>query len=151
MTTGTSGWEYIGSQGFTPGSVDDIRLALDSNDAPWVVYQNGGNLWVMKYTGVGTTGWEYAGRSSAIVSSAYDISIAIDSADVVYIAFKNNANNGKATVMKHYGDLLPIHGKRWAQQGSLHAAAVHITPILPLTKMMFPMSYFKVIVMTVQW
>ena len=105
MTTGTSGWEYIGSQGFTPGSVDDIRLALDSNDAPWVVYQNGGNLWVMKYTGVGTTGWEYAGGSSAIVSSAYYISIAIDSNDVVYIAFKDNANGSKVTIMKHSGAL----------------------------------------------
>lgn len=105
MTLGSSGWEYIGSPKFGNANLGDIRLVLDSYDVPYVVFQASGNLWVMKYTGAGTTGWEYVGGSSAIVSNAYDISIAINSADVVYIAFKDNANNGKATVMKHSGDL----------------------------------------------
>lgn len=56
-----TGWEAVGSPGFSAGAISDTSLAIDSGGMPYVAYKDwgigGGKATVMKYTGAGSTGW----------------------------------------------------------------------------------------------
>ncbi len=90
-------WEYIGAP--LSMGVNDVELALDSTDAPWVVYHQNSSSSIGAIAYISST-WEYVGGSVAFQYSATQPSIAIDSSDTAYVAFKNTVTN-KLTVMKH--------------------------------------------------
>ncbi|GEM_PF-2965145 len=61
---GVSGWEPVGSEGFSGGFVAYTSLYV-YNGTPYVAYQdmdNEAKATVMKYTGEGATGWEPVGN-----------------------------------------------------------------------------------------
>ena len=55
--TGT-GWETLGSPGFTPDTAFQPHLALDTGDIPYLAYSHGGRISVMRYSG---TAWDTVG------------------------------------------------------------------------------------------
>lgn len=102
---GTTGWEAVGSAGFSAGITYGTSLAIDSSGAPYVLYSDGVDrkATVMKYTGIGATGWETVGEAGFSVGAASYTSLAIDSRGILYAAYVDIANGGKATVMKYTG------------------------------------------------
>jgi len=100
-----SSWVNVGSAGFSAGGAGYISLAIDSNNTPYVAYQDNGNgdkATVMKYTGSGATGWEYVGSAGFSTGTADFISFAIAPNNTPYIAFLDGSND-KGTVMKYNG------------------------------------------------
>jgi len=102
---GTAGiWNYIGTSAFSDGPADQICMAIDKNNVPFVAFKDesgGFKASIMKYNG---TSWEYVGgrsASSGIVASS--ISLAIDGNNVPYVAYINENNSNKASLMKYNG------------------------------------------------
>jgi hypothetical protein len=92
-------WVFVGSANFSSGIVDDISLALDSNNTPYVAYHDyatGEKATVMKYTG---SAWVPLGQAGFSANKINTISLALDSSNTPYVAYDDNANGG-ATVMK---------------------------------------------------
>ncbi len=102
-STSTESWELVGSAGFSEGSATYISLAIDSNNIPYVAYQDGANsdkATVMKYS-TSTESWELVGSAGFSDGSAEYISLAIDSNNIPYVAYRDGANSNYATVMKY--------------------------------------------------
>jgi len=102
---GTTGWEAVGTAGFSAGTADCTSLAFD-NGIPYVAYRDGANInkaTVMKYTGNGATGWEAVGTAGFSAGQTYYTSLVFDNG-IPYVAYRDGANGGKATVMKYTGN-----------------------------------------------
>jgi uncharacterized repeat protein (TIGR02543 family)/LPXTG-motif cell wall-anchored protein len=93
-----TGWETVGTAGFSAGQATYISLVFNGG-IPYVAYQdsgNGGKATVMKFNG---TDWEAVGTAGFSASFAYDTSLAI-SGGIPYVAYQDYAYGNKATVMK---------------------------------------------------
>ena len=130
-------WINVGSRSFSTGAIDYPSIAIDSNDTPYVAFNNQvmegmeGKATVMKYTGAGMTGWELignAGFSTGTASSKWSgIKIAIDNNDVPYVAYPDEGNGGKPTVMKYDGSSWVPVGKGILSEGRTY----FISPAFP--------------------
>ena len=113
-----STWVNVGSAGFsTPiagaAGTDVSNIALDSNNVPYVAFQDygvGGDklCTVMKYSG---GSWSVVGASKFFGGTYTDISIAFDSTNNPYVGFLDGAHSNKASVMKY-------NGSSWVNIGS---------------------------------
>ena len=97
-------WELVGSRGFPAGAYRTTytSLALDSNDTPYVAFQDYGGsnkATVMKFNG---TSWVSVGTAGFSAGNAEFTSLVIHN-DIPYVAFQDVANSGKATVMRFNG------------------------------------------------
>ena len=104
LSARATGWNYIGSPRFS-GRIDNISLALDSSNTPYVAFRDVNNAYkatVMKYNGT-TSSWEIVGAAGFSAGNAYGISLALDSSNTPYVAYSDTANSYKATVMKYNG------------------------------------------------
>ena len=104
---GTTGWELVGSAGFSADYAPYISLALDASGTPYVAYEDGGNGYhasVMKFTGNGTTGWELVGSAGFSANIADYTSLALDASGTPYVAYQDYGNLNKASVMKFTGN-----------------------------------------------
>ncbi len=107
-------WETVGNAGFSLGQTSNYfsRLALDSNNVPYVAYTNdvnGSKTTVMKFNG---SSWENVGTaefSAGLVGSS--ISLVLDSNNIPYLAYNDSANNFRAVVMK-------FNGSSWENVGT---------------------------------
>lgn len=100
-----TGWELVGSAGFSAGTTDYISLAL-AGGTPYVAYQDWGidkKATVMKYN-AGLTGWEEVGSPGFSAGYIDYTSLAIGSGGTLYVAYKDAANEDKATVMRYIPD-----------------------------------------------
>jgi len=98
---GATGWEAVGTAGFSAGQTDSTSLAFD-NGIPYVAYRdNGGKATVMKYTGNGATGWEAVGTAGFSTGEVWFTSLAFNNG-IPYVAYRDNG--WKATVMKYTGN-----------------------------------------------
>lgn len=111
---GTTGWENVGSAGFTPAEVYNPSVLVDENTGiPYVAYVDydfNRCASCQKYTGNGATGWEYVGNQGfsdgTIGDNTYNyyISLCIYGG-VPYAAFAYNGEGSmglnKACVMKY--------------------------------------------------
>lgn len=99
-------WETVGNPGFsavTPNGAYMTKIALDSNDTPYVVFMDSANFnmaTAMKFDG---STWVTVGEAGFSNGSAYHIAIAIDSNDIPYVAYRDSGSGNKATVMKFDG------------------------------------------------
>lgn len=93
--------ETVGSTGFSAGETGYNHIAFDSNDTPYVVYQDGGNsnkATVMKYDG---SSWQTVGAAGFSAGGVSFIYMAIDSNDNPYVVYTDlNESDDAATVMK---------------------------------------------------
>jgi len=106
-------WVQVGAAEFTGASTDDIRLAIDSSDTPYVVFSDdseGYKASVMKYV-ESNNSWEFVGGAGFSAGKVYDPSIAFDSNDTPYVAYQDYANGSKLTVMS-------FNGSEWVVVGS---------------------------------
>ncbi len=101
--TSSSDWVNVGNPGFSAGEAEGTSIVFDSNDVPYVLYQdvaNGYKATVMKFNG---TNWVNVGVSGFSAGSVGWPSLAIDSNNVLYVAYQDGGNSDKATVMKFDG------------------------------------------------
>ncbi|MEO6174276.1 MAG: T9SS type A sorting domain-containing protein [Flavobacterium circumlabens] len=113
-------WELVGIQGFSPGSVDDISIALDQNNIPYVAYKNNLNskIIVQKFNG---TNWIPVGNEGFSIGSAEYISIVIDNNNVPYVVYsgkKTTDYTNKLTVQKYNGSDWELVGLARFSEGS---------------------------------
>ncbi len=99
-------WETVGNPGFSAGGtwgVYGTKIALDSNDIPYVVFADTANeskATVMKFNG---TNWGTVGDVGFSEGYAGYTALAINSDDVPYVVFVDDGIGAKATVMKYDG------------------------------------------------
>jgi uncharacterized repeat protein (TIGR01451 family) len=97
-----SWWRPVGTEGFSAGSTVYTSLALDSNNVPYVAYQDGNasaEVTVKRYIS-GT--WQTVGAEGFSAGQVEDISLALDSNNVPYVAYRDYGNSSKTTVMRYY-------------------------------------------------
>lgn len=112
---GATGWEPVGSVGFSTGAVLYTSLFIDNSGTPYVAYAdttNGYKATVMKFTGSGGTGWELVGLAFSTDRADY-ISLFINSEGTPYVSFSEDSTT-KATVMKYTG----LGATRWEVVGA---------------------------------
>lgn len=111
-------WEYVGTPGFTTKGGLNLRLALDNDDAPYVVYQEYHlRITVMKFTGGQwvRVGGPASGPDRPVIETEswrQWVSIDFDSQNTPYIAYQLKDQGRKAAVRKYTGD-------SWVAVGSI--------------------------------
>ncbi|WP_423149068.1 gliding motility-associated C-terminal domain-containing protein [Rubrolithibacter danxiaensis] len=98
----TSSWENVGATGFSAGSVAYTSIAIDSNNMPYVVYQditNGSKATVKRFNS-SSSAWETVGTVGISSANVSYTSIAIDKANIPYVIYQDKAKANKATVKK---------------------------------------------------
>jgi hypothetical protein len=109
---GADEWETVGQAGFSAGEAMWTNIAVDSNNNPYVAYQdraNGYKASVMMFDSINDT-WGYVGGAPGISAgwAAYT-SLAFDSTDMPYVAYQDFT--GKATVKQ-------FNGTDWIEVGN---------------------------------
>lgn len=108
----TSGsWSFVGTEGFSSGSVEWTSMAIDGSGTLYVAFADGANsnkVTVMKYNG---SSWVLVGAAGFSSGSAQYVSLAIDITNVPFVAYKDNGVSGKACVKK-------FNGSSWVNVGS---------------------------------
>jgi hypothetical protein len=100
---GATGWEPVGSAGFSAGDASYISLALDSSNIPYVSYQdsdNGGKATVKRYNS-GSGAWETVGVAGFSAGYANYTSLALDGNNRPFVAYLDYGNSNKATVLRY--------------------------------------------------
>ena len=96
-------WIIVGQRGFSGNRAEDISIALDSSNTPYVaVAEAGGGNAVMKFNG---SSWITVGGTGFAADGAIDVSIAIDGNNAPYVVYRDESSGGgsKAIVKKYDG------------------------------------------------
>ena len=107
-------WVTVGNAGFSTANY--TAIAIDSNNTPYVVYQDMGHsdkATVMKFNG---SSWVTVGNAGFSAGLASYTSIVLDSNDTPYVVYEDNGNSHKATVMK-------FDGNSWVTVGNVGFSA----------------------------
>lgn len=103
-------WYELGSPNFSSGINNEYQnIVLDNNGTPYVTFEDGNSISVMKYDG---QNWVSVGLPQFYTNSKLP-KLAISSNGTAYVAFQDLiTNNGKASVLK-------FDGSNWVAVGSL--------------------------------
>jgi chitodextrinase len=115
--TGTS-WDSVGSRNFSPQIGYALKLALDSNDVPYVFFRENVDSYfgtVMKFNGVG---WEKVGQGGFTNCSVQQIGLEIDGSGAPIVAFRDQNQSNRITVMRFEG-AWQVVGKAGFTEGSV--------------------------------
>ncbi len=118
-----TGWEVVGTPGFTPFFSSYLKMAVD-NDIPYVVFSDGsksGKITVMKFNETATS-WETVGNAGFSAGSSYYTDIAFYGGEPYVVYQDYSDNDGKATVMK-----LNATGTGWEVVGTARFSASYAT------------------------
>jgi len=127
-----TGWEVVGTKGFSGSQADFVRISIDSNGNPYVAYgtpflENGHRIAVRKYNG---ENWILVGTPELMPEGQADYtSLALSSSGVPYVSFSDEGNNSKITVMKfnQQSDLEGSSILRWYRDGTAISGATNRT------------------------
>jgi hypothetical protein len=100
LNAGGTGFEVVGTAGFSAGKVDFPSIAFNGT-VPYVVYvdlANSNKATVMKLN-AGGTGWEVVGTAGFSAESVVYTKLAFNG-NIPYVVYRDNGNSGEATVMK---------------------------------------------------
>ncbi|MGH2506281.1 MAG: InlB B-repeat-containing protein [Ktedonobacteraceae bacterium] len=108
-----SGWQAVGTEGFSAGKVDYTSLAFPNNSTtPYIAYEDYGNsdeATVMKFDG---TNWVNVGSPGFSAGTVEYTSLAFpEGSTTPYVAYEDFGNSRKATVMK-------FNGSSWVTVGT---------------------------------
>lgn len=95
-------WKSVGSANFSSGDTSFATIALDSDNTPYVAYEDEDNsnaVTVMKFNG---RNWELVGIPGFSVGQSSYISLSVYSG-TPYVAYQDCSVACKATVMKYTG------------------------------------------------
>ncbi|KQY94362.1 hypothetical protein ASD24_02030 [Paenibacillus sp. Root52] len=113
----TSGaWATVGGAPVVTHDTNEMALALDSQNTPYVVYNDGTDNYQMSVKKLNGNAWEYVGQRKLTTGQASHFSIAIGSDDIPYIAFTNQDISFKNSVIK-------FTGTQWETVGTSGLAA----------------------------
>ena len=91
-------WETVGTEDFTPASVDYSRLCFDNGTMPYYIYTNSSNtLMIVRYNG---TTWEDVGAS--IASNVIPLSLHFDNTNAPIVVYRQVVSGNHSVVMKKY-------------------------------------------------
>src|SRR5690606_9659060 len=93
-------WQTVGTAGFSESSAQFTSLAFNSDNEPFVAYQDAGNsnkATVMKFDG---SNWVTVGTAGFSAGDVFWNSLAFNSDNEPFIAYQDEGNSYKATVMK---------------------------------------------------
>ena len=102
LNSAGTGWEAVGSAGFSSGWADYTSLAFGSDGKPYVAYMdvaNGNKATVMRLNSA-STGWEAVGPAGFSAGVVDYTSLAFGGDGKPYVAYRDAATGGKATVMR---------------------------------------------------
>jgi len=105
--SGDSGWESVGSSGFSAGNVDYINLRFNTNGIPFAAFKDSGNedkAVVMQYTGGGSTGWESLGNTPVSAGEANYINLWLDHTGTPFLAYEDGTDSYKPKMWKYTSD-----------------------------------------------
>ncbi len=129
LSSTDSVWSLTGDQGFSEGKVEDISLAITSDNMLYIAYidkSNGNKATVMKFE---DDEWKAVGNDDGFSDGEVeDISLAIALDNTPYVAYKDKSNGNKATVMKFEGG----EWKAVGDQGFSNGAIKHISLAIDL-------------------
>jgi hypothetical protein len=111
-------WELVGSSEFSDGRAYYPSIAFDSDDTPYVVYQDAGDLnkaTVKRYVG---SDWATVGNPGFTEGNALVTSIALDSDNIPYVAYWDSAIS-KLSVKRYNGTDWVTVGVRGISEGSV--------------------------------
>ncbi len=114
-------WGAVGSAGFSAGTTDYTSIAIDSNNVPYVVYQdgvNGNKATVMKYYDSNNS-WGAVGGAGISAGQALQNAIAIDRNNTIYLFYRDDGNSGDATVKKFDGTSWVVVGNTGFNAGTI--------------------------------
>ncbi|MFT5661676.1 MAG: VCBS repeat-containing protein, partial [Sulfurimonas sp.] len=103
LSIGGDEFTEVGTAGFSAGLALYPSIATDSNNIPYVLYQDGANSYkatVKKFDG---SSWVTVGANGFSSGEAKYLSIAIDNTNTPYVAYTDVGNNDKVTVKKFDG------------------------------------------------
>lgn len=121
-------WTAVGSTlGTSSWAGASVKIALDTNDAPIVVFNDssaGHRITAKKFNG---TSWTNFGPSGFTAGSAFFISLAFDKrTNLPYVSFEDGANNSKASVMKYNGATWSLVGSAGFSAGQSNYTSIAI-------------------------
>ncbi len=93
---GNTGWEPVGTEGFTPSYAYYTNLVV-YNGVPYVAFSDYRHASLMKYEG---GQWQFVGDANFTPANARYVSLAMYGG-VPYVAFTDYANDAKVSVMKY--------------------------------------------------
>jgi len=99
--TVAGGWQSVGTADLSAGTATHPRLAIDSQNIPYVAYKdnaNSGYGTVMRYTG-GT--WQPVGSAGFTGVDATDITIGIDANDIPYVVHQDYDSSAAANAWRY--------------------------------------------------
>ncbi|MEK4660623.1 S-layer homology domain-containing protein [Priestia sp. FSL H7-0729] len=100
----TSGaWATVGGAPVVTHDTNEMALALDYQNTPYVVYNDGTDNYQMSVKKLNGNTWEYVGQRKLTNGQASHFSIAIGSDDIPYIAFTNQDISFRNSVIKFTG------------------------------------------------
>ncbi|BAU27111.1 putative repeat protein (TIGR02543 family) [Aneurinibacillus soli] len=100
--SGLSGWETVGTEGFSADRMSFLSLTIASDGTPYLAYQDGlqylYKATVKKFNG---SSWESIGTEGFSAGLSNYISIKFAPDGTPYVAYLDGGNGVKATVMKY--------------------------------------------------
>jgi hypothetical protein len=109
-----TGWEYVGTQGFSDGEAEWLSVAISMDGTPYVVFRDCNLSYratVMKFNGVS---WVHVGSPGFSAGEVECTRIAIDESGTPYIIYTDFAYGKKPTVKK-------FNGASWVNVGGAFA------------------------------
>lgn len=104
-------WELVGPADFAAGNVDELVLALDNNDQPYVAFKdkaNNDSLTVMTFS---ENSWRVVGGVAISEGPVEKISLELDDQNSPYVVYQDEVNGGRLSALRFNGQQWQTLGK----------------------------------------